>query len=107
MEKEVKIWTTEIPANEDVPAQAEHTYMELNRESRDTLLKMVNKDWAIMDIMRLKQGDKRFMEFLVEVKDQEKLCRIEEGLTEKDLKRMSLLSGIKDRSLVKKDITEE
>ena len=60
-----------------------------------------------MDIMRLEQGDRRFTEFLAEVEDQERLCCIEEGLTEEDLKRMSLLKGHKDRNLAEKVITYE
>ena len=84
-----------------------NTYVKLNRKSRSILLKLVNRDQAIMHIMKLKQRDRGFMKFLAEVEDQEKLCHMEEGLTEEDLKRMSLLSGLKDRNLVEKEITEE
>ena len=68
-EKEVRIRTADIPAAGDVPAQAAHTYAEVNRESRNALLKLVNRDRAIMDIMKLEQRDRRFMEFLAEVED--------------------------------------
>ena len=44
---------------------------------------------------------------LAEVEDQEKLCHMEEGLTGEDLKRMSLLGGLKDRNLAKKAIAEK
>ena len=57
------------------------------------MLKLVNRDRAIMDIMKLKQRDREFMEFLAKVEDQEKHCCMEEGLTGEDLKRMSLLEG--------------
>ena len=52
-EKKVRIRTMETPANGDYPAQAMHTYVELNRESRNALLKLVNRDQVIMDIIRL------------------------------------------------------
>ena len=49
-------------------AQAAHTYKQVNRESKNALFKLVNRDRAIMDIMKLEQRDRGF---LAEVKDQE------------------------------------
>ena len=49
-----------------------------------------------MDIMKQEQRDRGFMEFLAEVEDQEKLCRMEEGLKGEDLKRMSILGDLRD-----------
>ena len=60
-------------------------------ESTNTLLKLVNRVQAIIDIMRLEQGVRGFMEFLAEVQDQERLCCMDEGLTGEDLLRMSLM----------------
>ena len=106
-EKEVRIRMEDTPATADMEAQAAHTYEQVNRESKNALLKLVNRDRAIMDIMKLEQRDRGFMEFLAEVEDQEKLCRMEEGLTGEDLKRMSILGGLRDRGLAEKAITEE
>ena len=57
--------------------------------------------------MKFEKIDRGFMEFLAEVEDQEKLCHMEEGLTGKDLIRINLLGGLKDKNLVEKAITEE
>ena len=105
-EKEVRIRIEDTPATDDMDAQAAHTYEVVNRESRNALLKL-NQDRAIMDIMKLEQRDRGFMEFLAEVEDQEKLCHMEEGLMGEDLKRMSILGGLRDRNLAEKAVTEE
>ena len=56
----------------------------------------------------MEQGTRSFMDFLSEVEDQEYLCRIEEQpLTGDDLKRMSLIAGMKDRTLAEKALAEE
>ena len=89
----VNIRTVNTPTMEETLTQAMHMYKGVNRESRNTLFKLVNRDRAIMDIIKLKQTDRGFMEFLSEVEDQEKLCCMEEGLIVEDLKRMSLLGG--------------
>ena len=48
------------------------------------------------------------MDFLADVEDQEKLCRMdEEILIGDDLKRMAILSGMKDQALAEKAIAEE
>ena len=57
--------------------------------------------------MNLEQRHRAFMKFLADVEDQEKLCHMEEGLTGKDLIRINLLGGLKDKNLVEKAITEE
>ena len=61
-EKEVGIRNIDIPTNRDMPVLDMHIYMELNWESRNSLLKLVNRDWAIMDIMKHEQRDKGFMD---------------------------------------------
>ena len=60
-----------------------------------------------MDIMRLEQRDREFIEFFLEVEEEEKLCHMEVSLSGENLKRMSLLGSLKDRSLADKAITEE
>ena len=61
--------------------QAVHKYEVVNRKSRNTLLKVINRDRAVIDIMKLEQRDRGFMEFLAEMEDQERLCHMEGGLT--------------------------
>jgi len=57
-----------------------------------------------MDIMKLEQRDRGFMEFIADMEDQEKLCHLEGRLTREDLKRMSLLGGLRDWNKAEKAI---
>ena len=51
----------------DVPA---HTYEEAVKNMKQTLLKLVSKDRAIIDLLRMEQGSRGFMDFLADVEDQ-------------------------------------
>ena len=85
-----------------------HTYSEVLTETKAALLKIINRDRAIMDLLRLDQGNRSFTEFISEVEDQEFLCQTEDRpITGNDLKRISLLAGMKDRNLAEKAIAEE
>ena len=109
-EKEARVRFESVQANQDLGIEAldAHTYAEIITESKNTLLKIINPDRAIIDMMRMTQGDKTFMEYLAVVEDQEHLCRAdEERITGDDLKRMSLIAGMKDRKLAEKCIGEE
>ena len=55
----------------------------------------------------MEQGGRGFMDFLADVEDQMHLCHSWEGLTGKDMKRISLLCGLKDRTLAEKALAEE
>ena len=56
-----------------------------------TLLKLVSKDRAIIDLLRMEQGWRGFMDFLGDVEDQIHLCHSWEALMGEDMKRISLL----------------
>ena len=104
-EKELRVRFQEVPADQDrgTPVQAKHTYKEIIEESKSALLKIVNRDRAIIYMMKMNQGDQSFMEFLAVVEDQEHLCRAdEERITGDDLKRMALIAGMKDCNLAEK-----
>jgi hypothetical protein len=103
-EKEVRIrWVATVD-----PAQAAHTYGDLIKDSKATLLKYVSRDRAIIDLLHIPQGDKTVTEFLALVEDQAALCRVgEEAITEDDLKRLALIAGFRDRSLAEKCLGEE
>ena len=104
-DKEARIrFVAEEVAGEQVPA---HTYGQVVAETKKTLLKLVSRDRAIIDLLRLEQGSRSFMEFLSEVEDQTYLCQAEERLTGEDLKRISILAGLKDRTLAEKALAEE
>ena len=109
-DKEARIRFTAVPEDiaHGIPAQAAHTYEGMKTDSTASLLKYVNKDRAIIDLLRLEQGGRSFTEFLAEVEEQEYLCRIEEApMTSADLQRMSLIAGITDRTLAEKALAEE
>ena len=73
-------------------AQADHTFQEIQEESKKALLKLVCRDQAIIDRLWLEQGTRSFIEFLSEVEDQEHLSRTEEmNLTSMDMQRMILI----------------
>ncbi len=103
-EKEARIrWVATIN-----PAQAAHTYEDLIKDSKATILKYVSRDRALIDLLHIPQGDKSVTEFLALVEDQAGLCRAtEEPITEEDLKRLALIAGFRDRSLAEKCLGEE
>ena len=72
-----------------------------------TLLNLVNRDRAIIELLRMEQGNRTFNEFLADIEDQTHLCHSWEKLTPEDMKRISLLGGLKDRTLAEKAIAEE
>ena len=51
----------------DVPA---HNYEQVVENIKLTLLKLVSKDRAITDLLRMEQGSRGFMDFLADVEDQ-------------------------------------
>ena len=108
-DKEARIRFVDVPADlaNNVAAQNKHTYVEILKETKDAILKYVNRERAIIELLRLEQGARSFTEFLSEVEDQEYLCRVEESpITSADLQKMSLIAGIKDRTLAEKALTE-
>ena len=72
-----------------------------------TLLKLVSRARAIIDLLRMEQGSRGFMDFLADIEDQMHLCHSWQQLTSEDLKRISLLGCLKDRTLAEKALAEE
>ena len=109
-DKEARIRFADVPADttNNIAAQNKHSYEEILKETKDAILKYVNRERAIIELLRLEQGARSFTEFLSEVEDQEYLCRVEENpITSADLQKMSLIAGIKDRTLAEKALTEK
>ena len=78
-EKEVRVYfEASMEGEVAVPA---HTYEQVVENTKQTLPKLVIKDRAIIDLLRLEQGNKRFMAFLADVEDQTHLCHNWESLT--------------------------
>ena len=92
----------------EVPNRVEaDTYDQVVKNTTETLFKLVNRDRAITELLRMEQGNKTFNEFLADIEDQTNLCHSWEKLTPEDMKRISLLGGLKDRTLAEKAIAEE
>ena len=77
----------------------DHTYEQVVEKTMQTLLKLDSKERAIIDLMRMELGSLGFMDFLADMEDQMHLCHSWETLTGKDMKRISLLGGLKDGTL--------
>ena len=82
----------EVKVEEGARVEA-HTYEQVLEDTNQTLLKLVSKDRAIIDLLGLEQGSRGFMDYLVEVEDQTHLCYNWESLTREDMKRISILGG--------------
>ena len=109
-EKEARIRFTEVHADQErgIEAADAHTYGQVLEESKRALLTVVSRDRAVIELLRMEQGSRNFMDFLAEVEDQEYICRVDERpITGDDLKRMSLIAGMKDRTLAEKAMAEE
>ena len=108
-EKEVRVRFHDIEedATVGIAAQVAHTYEEIITESKKELLAMVNRDRAVIDLLRMSQGDKTAMEYVAAAEDQARLCRADSvPIKEEDLTRMALIGGMKDRSLAEKALAE-
>ena len=108
-EKEVRVrfHNIEEDATAGIAAQVAHTYEEIITESKKELLAMVNRDRAVIDLLRMSQGDKTAMEYVAAAEDQARLCRADSvPIKEEDLTRMALIGGMKDRSLAEKALAE-
>ena len=78
-----------------VAGQDAHSYDEIVEESKKELLAMVNRDRAVIDLLRMSQGDKMAMEFVAAAEDQARLCRADSvPIKEEDLTRMALIGGM-------------
>ena len=56
--EEVRIQIMDIPTMVGLAAKATHMYNEVNWVSRNALLKLISRVWAIIDIMKLMQRDR-------------------------------------------------
>ena len=90
-EKEVRA-RFEAKVEEGARVEA-HTYEQVVEDTKQTLLQLVSKNRAIIDMLGLEQGNRGLMEYLAEVEDQDHLCHNWESLTGDDMKRMSILGG--------------
>ena len=107
-----ELWDKEVRVKYEATGEGDHrveadTYDQVVKNTTDTLFKLVNRDRAIIELLRMEQGNRTFNEFLADIEDQTHLCYSWEKLTPEDMKRISLLGGLKDRTLAEKAIAEE
>ena len=86
-----KFWEMEVRVQfeatmEGEVAVAAHIYEHVVDNTKQNLLKRVSKDKAIIDLLRLKQGNWGFMNFLADVEDQTHLYHTWATLTGKDMR---------------------
>ena len=113
-EKEVRIKftaTEEIPARDGaaaIPAVAEDSYDTIITKTRTEILKHVNRDRSIIDLLNMKQGDETWMQFISELETAADLCRLDtEPFTREDAVRVAALAGMRDRLLAEKALAEK
>ena len=63
-----------------------------------TLLKLVSKDRATIDLLRMEQGGRGFMDFLADKEDQMHQGHSREARTSEDMKRSTQLRGLEERT---------
>ena len=113
-DKEVRIrWTSSptIPAGQDqieVPAVPADSYAEVINKTKAEILKHVNRDRSIIDLLHMRQQDDTWMAFISELEDSADLCQLDtKNFTRDDAIRVAALSGMKDRSLAEKALAEK
>ena len=91
-----------------IEAVAANTYKQIIENSKSELLALINRERAVIDLLRMSQGDRSAMEFVGVTEDQARLCRGDvEPIKEEDLIRMALIGGMKDRGLAEKALAEK
>ena len=98
-----ELWDKEVrvvyeATGEGVTRVEAHTYAQVMENTKKYLLKLVSRDRAIIDLLRMEQGNRTFNDFLADIEDQTHLCHSWDQLTPVDMKRISLLGGLKDRT---------
>ena len=103
-----EFWEKEARVRSEAKGEREaRTYQQVVKETSKCLLKLISRDRAIINLLRMEQGTRSFMEFLSEVEEQEHLTRQGGDITGEDLKRMGIMGGLKDRALAEKALAEE
>ena len=100
-----------VPAAGDVaeiPAQAAHTYKELITLTRKEILKHVNRDRSIIDLLHMRQSGESWMAFIHDLEEAADLCQLDTSpFTRDDSIRVAALAGMKDRNLAEKALAEK
>lgn len=100
-----------VPAVGDVaeiPAQQAHTYKELVTDTKKEILKHVNRDRSIIDLLHMRQSGESWMTFIHDLEEAADLCQLDTSpFTRDDSIRVAALAGMKDRNLAEKALAEK
>ena len=76
-----------------------HTFIQLVKETKMILLEIVNRDWVVINLLRITQGIGTIMDFFDEVQDQVNLTREDKKrITKDNLTRITLIAAFRDTS---------
>ena len=95
----------DIPA---IPAQAAHTYQDMLKDTRTEILKHVNRDRSLIDLLHMRQSSESWMSFIHDLEEAADLCQLEiRPFTRDDAIRVAALAGMRDRNLAEKALAEQ
>ena len=113
-EREVGVRFEDIPRVEavgdipEVPAKAAHTYVDMLKDTRTEILKHVNRDRSLIDLLHMRQSSESWMAFIHDLEEAADLCQLEtRPFTRDDAIRVAALAGMKDRNLAEKALAEQ
>lgn len=113
-EREVGVRFEDIPRVEAVgdipaiPAQGAHTYQDMLKDTRAEILKHVNRDRSLIDLLHMRQTSESWMAFIHDLEEAADLCQLEtRPFTRGDAIRVAALAGMKDRNLAEKALAEQ
>ena len=91
-----------------IPAQDAHTYQDMLRDTRQEILKHVNRDRSLIDLLNMRQTSESWMAFIHDLEEAADLCQLEtRPFTRDDAIRVAALAGMKDRNLAEKALAEK
>ena len=81
-------------------AQEVHAFIKIMEETKRVLLEINNRDRAVIDLLRITQGNRTVMDFLGKVEGQVQLTRADrKRITKDDLNWMALIAEFWDTCL--------
>ena len=92
----------------EIPGQPAHTFKELVDLTRKEILKHVNRDRSIIDLLHMRQAGESWMAFIHDLEEAADLCQLGvTPFTRDDAIRVAALAGMKDRNLAEKALAEK
>ena len=81
---------------------------QLLKDRRTEILKHVNRDRSLIDLLHMRQTAESLMAFIHDLEEAADLCQLQERLfTRDDVVRVAALAGMNDRNLMEKALAEQ